>query len=48
MIDKISADLRQESDAHEDRLRSIAELCENQLRDNSTAMNQLNVSKYLL
>ena len=36
-------DLQQQSDMHEERLRSITELYENQLRDNAAAMNQLTV-----
>jgi len=48
LIDKMSADLQQESNAHQERLQSISELYENQLRDNSTAVNQLTVGKHFL
>jgi len=43
IIDKMFKDLQRESDTHEERLRSVTELYENQLHDNSTTMNQLTV-----
>ena len=48
LIDKMSADLQQESSAHQERLQSISELYENQLHDNATAMNQLTVGTHFL